>query len=127
MNFDLEKELQRALRREDAPRDFTDRVMTRLAAAAENELRKQNGNRWWRRLAEFFRPPEMKWSSAGVAALLLILAVVGVQRHRSERRAEIAEGERAKEQVMLAMKIASAKLNIAQKKVRSPESGVRSP
>jgi hypothetical protein len=30
---------------------------------------------------------------------------------------EIAEGERAKEQVMMAMRIASAKLNIAQKKV----------
>ena len=43
-----------------------------------------------------------------------------IHRRESERMrlAEIAEGEHAKEQVMLAMRIASAKLNAAQKKIR---------
>ena len=52
-------------------------------------------------------------------AVLLIIAGFGVHNRReNERRrlAEIAEGERAKEQVMLAMRIASAKLNVAQEK-----------
>jgi len=131
MSFDLEKELKRSLRREDASPDFNARVMARIAAAADGAARKQARaeNRWWRRLLEFFRPPEMKWALAGAAALLLVFAVIGVQRYRVQQRAaaELAEGERAKAEVMLALKIASAKLNIAQKKVRSPESGVRSP
>ena len=57
---------------------------------------------------------------AGAMAILLIIADFGFHHRReSERKrlAEIAEGERAKEQVMLAMRIVSAKLNVAQKKV----------
>jgi hypothetical protein len=63
----------------------------------------------------------MKWATAGAMAVLLVIAGFGVHyRRENERRrlAEIAEGERAKEQVILAMRIASAKLNVAQKKVR---------
>jgi hypothetical protein len=118
MNFDLERELKRALHREDASPDFTDRVMARIAAAPGNAKRGGAGdeNRWWRRLMEFFQPARVKWAAAGAAAFLLIWAAIGVHRYRAHQ-AEIAEGERAKEQVMLAMKIASAKLNIAQKKV----------
>jgi hypothetical protein len=63
----------------------------------------------------------MKWAMAGAMAVLMVIAGFGVHyRRENERRrlAEIAEGERAKEQVMLAMRIAGAKLNVAQKKVR---------
>jgi hypothetical protein len=118
MSFDLERELKRALHREDASPDFTDRVMARVTAASGNAKRRhsRDESRWWRRLMEFFQPVRMKWAAAGAAALLLIFAAIGVHRYRAHQ-AEIAEGERAKEQVMLAMKIASAKLNIAQKKV----------
>jgi hypothetical protein len=63
----------------------------------------------------------MKWAMAGAMAVALIVAGVGVNRYRENERqrmlAEIAEGEKAKEQVMMAMRIASSKLNIAQKKV----------
>ena len=65
---------------------------------------------------EFFQPPRMKWAMAGAMAFVLIIAAFGVYRYRAHQ-AEIAEGERAKEQVMLAMRITSAKLNVAQKKV----------
>jgi hypothetical protein len=117
MSFDLEKELKRALRREDASHDFTERVMARVAAASDAK-RKPAENRWWSRLLEFFRPSEVKWALAA-AGLFLALATIGVHHYREQQRAaaELAEGERAKEQVMLAMKLASAKLNIAQKKV----------
>ena len=63
---------------------------------------------------------------AGAMAIVLIAAIFGVTRYREYQRqmAEIAanaanaEGQRAKEQVMLAMRIASAKLNVAQRKVK---------
>lgn len=76
---------------------------------------------WLRKLSEFFQPPRMKWAMAGAMAMVLLIAGFGWRRHIENerlRQAEIAEGERAKEQVMLAMRIASAKLNVAQRKLQ---------
>ncbi len=118
----IEEELRMALRREEPSTDFTDRVMARIAASPvetkQEKLREKIT--WQRRLAEFFQPPQMKWAIAGAMAFLLMFAAFGAYRYREQQRAveEMAEGERAKEQVMLAMKIASAKLNVAQKKVQ---------
>jgi hypothetical protein len=116
----FDEELKLALRREEPSPDFTDRVMARVAELQKREKRRE-GVGWLRKLVEFFQPPQMKWATAGAMAVLLVIAGFGVHlRRESERKrlAEIAEGERAKEQVMLAMRIASAKLNAAQKKVR---------
>ena len=115
----FDEELKLALRREDPSPDFTDRVMARIAELQRQEKSREKTD-WLRRLMEFFQPPQMKWAMAGAVAVVLLIAAFGVHRSReNERRrlAEIAEGERAKEQVMLAMRIASAKLNVAQKKV----------
>src|SRR5262245_42188186 len=120
----FEEELKLALRREEPPPGFTDRVMARIAELQGQEKSREKSV-WLRRLMEFFQPARMKWAMAGAMAGLLLIGGFGVHRFReNERRrlAEIAEGERAegeraKEQVMLAMRIASAKLNIAQKKV----------
>jgi hypothetical protein len=129
MSFDLEQELKRTLHREDASRDFTDRVMARIASGGEKRKPARSENGWWERVRSFFQPSAMKWAPmkwapmkwavAGAAVFLFIFAAVCVHRYREGQRAaaEIAEGERAKEQVMLAMRIASAKLNLAQKKV----------
>ena len=115
----FDDELKHALRREEPAPDFADRVMARVA---ELQKREKPGEKtdWLRRLVGFFQPPRMKWGIAGAMAVLLIVAGLGVHaRRENERRrlAEIAEGERAKEQVMLAMRITSAKLNVAKKKV----------
>jgi hypothetical protein len=115
----FDDELRHALRREEPSPDFTDRVMARVAGLQKREKPGEEAGRL-RRLAEFFQPPQMKWAMAGAMAILLVIAGFGVHHRReNERRrlAEIAEGERAKEQVMLAMRIVSAKLNVAQKKV----------
>jgi hypothetical protein len=121
MKFDLEAELKRTLRREDASPKFTDRLMERIVTETATAKREnsRNGKGWRQRLAEFFKPAHMKWVVTGATACLLIFAALGVHRYREHQRAiaEIAEGERAREQVILAMRIASAKLNIAQKKV----------
>ncbi len=131
----FDDELRMALRREEPSPDFTDRVMVRIARLPANEIGARQGNKqekqrennhWWRKLSELFRPPKMKWAMAGAMAVLLVVAAIGLKQYREhqlevQRQAEIAariEGERAKEQVMLAMRIASSKLNLAQKKVQ---------
>jgi len=115
----FDEELKLALRREEPSPDFTDRVMARVAELQKREKPGEETG-WLRRLAEFFQPAQMKWAMAGAMAILLVIAGFGVHHRRENERkrlAEIAEGERAKEQVMLAMRIVSAKLKVAQKKV----------
>lgn len=133
----FDDELKIALRREEPSPDFTNRVMARIAQEQEKE--RQNDNATWKqsekalgwlqKLGAIFTPPQMKWVMAGAMAMLLIASIVGANRYRQhqlelQRQAEIAaqvteaEGQRAKEQVMFAMRIASAKLNLAQKKVQ---------
>ncbi len=120
----FDDELKLALRRQEPSAGFADRVMTRIAelSAESKQEKSREKASWLRRLAEFFQPPRMKWAMAGAMAIALIVAGAGVYRYRENERqrmlAEIAEGEKAKEQVMMAMRIASAKLNIAQKKIQ---------
>ena len=136
MNQDFEKELQKALRRVEPAPDFADRVLARIveeSPALRVEARSETLT-WRQRLVAFLSLPSMQWAAAGALACLLM--AVGVQRYRAyqhaetarlalEQAAEEAEGQRAKEQVMLALQIASAKLNIAQRKVK--ESSERLP
>jgi Predicted integral membrane protein (DUF2275) len=115
----IDDELKLALRREEPAPDFTDRVMARIAELQSQEKPREKTD-WLKRLVEFFQPPQMKWAMAGAIAVILLVTGFGVYRSReNERRrlAEIAEGEHAKEQVMLAMRITSAKLNVVHKKV----------
>jgi len=115
----FDDELRLAFRREEPSPDFTDRVMARIAELQKQEKPREKTD-WLRKLMEFFQPPQMKWAMAGAMVVALLIAGFGWRRSvENERRrlAEIAEGERAKEQVMLAMRIASAKLSVAQKKV----------
>ncbi|MFN8002176.1 MAG: hypothetical protein U0X75_14305 [Acidobacteriota bacterium] len=133
----MEEELKQALRREDPGPDFADRVLARIAALpaaapeAALETVPQKAD-WWQKLLLFFQAlgqsfgqslsltPQLKLAMAGALACAVLVSAVGIQRYRAHERAlaEAAEGQKAKEQVMLAMRIASAKLNVAQKKVR---------
>ncbi|HQR34611.1 MAG TPA: hypothetical protein PLK30_17860 [Blastocatellia bacterium] len=127
----FEDELKVALRREEPSPDFTDRLMARITelpspqTERKADKEKDRGSTWWQKITAVLHPPQMKWAMAGAMAAVLIISVVGVNRYRQhqielQRQAEIAEaeGQRAKEQVMFAMRIASAKLNVAQKKVK---------
>lgn len=91
----LEDDLRRTLRRVPAPEGFAERVMSRV-----HEPRRESRPSWWRAIA---------------ATLLLgaILAGWGV-RETARRR----EGERAKEQVMLALRITGTQLARAQREAR---------
>jgi hypothetical protein len=126
MSFELEKALREALPREEPAADFTERLLARIAAeerAPVVQQREAVRESRWQQFLNLFQLMPLRWAAAGALACLLVFTSIGVHRYREQQR-EIAEGERAKEQVMLALQIASSKLNAAQRKVR--ESSERS-
>lgn len=104
----LEEELRKAFARVEPPAGFAERVMARVAAAERMKKR----SRWaW---LGFFQTSGLRW--AATVALCLALAAGGVLVRREQQRR--AQGERAKEQLMLALRITSSKLQMAQAEVR---------
>jgi hypothetical protein len=104
----LDDALRELLKREDPGPEFTERVLARAAAEPRTE------RSWWRRLAAGFRPPKLRWAMAGALACVLVVAS-GVRYEREQRLK--AEGEAAKQQLLLALRIAGSKLQVAQAKV----------
>ncbi len=104
----LDDALREAMRREDPGPDFTARVLAR--AAADPPKRK-----WWESITAPLRPGVMRWAAAGTLAGVLMVAGAVVE-HQRELRVR-AEGEAAKERLMLALRIAGGKLNLAREKV----------
>ena len=97
--------MKEALSRREPPAGFTERV---LARAAEQEARSSP----FERFLELFRGPRLRWAGA-LAAVVLIVA--GAQYH-SVRQQRI-QGERAKEQVLLALRITADQLHFTRQKV----------
>lgn len=98
--MNLDDELKHALRRQAPPPGFAERVMQHIERA-ETPKRPT----WWRTAA----------ASVTLAAMLGGYATHRVVEHR--------RGERAKEQVLTAMRIAGEKVRYAQQEVR----GIGSP
>jgi len=98
----LEDELKLALRREEPSADFADRILARLNRPAEPN--------WFERLTVLMQPPRIQWVAASLIISVLI-PVAGLQYRRHQ------EGERAKAQLLFAVRIAGSKLHQAQKKV----------
>jgi len=93
----LEDELRQALRRREPPAGFAERV---LARAHPRESR---------------RPSWFHWRWLAAAAALMVL-VVGLYFFEERRRR--LEGERAKQQVMLALHLTGSKLRLAQQRIQ---------
>jgi hypothetical protein len=100
----MEERLKRALRREEPSGDFTARVLARV----EQEKPRRP---WWR---EWFAAPGLRWATALVLCVLIGSGVI-YQHEQARRR---AEGEAAREQVMLALRIAGIKVKLAQDRVQ---------
>jgi uncharacterized protein HemX len=115
-----EDDLREALKRKDPAEGFTQRVMARVnqakAESTQPATKKVNGKflSWW-----LHRPA---WAMAVVAVLLLAFGIGGYQyseyRHAEENRIAREkqqqlqrEAERARDQAILALEIARAKLN----------------
>lgn len=112
MNDKLEQELKKALRRVEPPSGFAGRVLARAEKEAKQKARP-------RRFDWFGTGGGLRWAVA--CALCLALASSGiVYHHERERR-----GEQAKEQLMLALRITSSKLQIATASMQQMNSAER--
>jgi len=103
----IEKQLKNALRRQNAPADFAEQVLARLAA--HNSIPQVRRDPRW----SIFTQPLVRWTAISATATCL---VIGGIHYRSLRR-ERAKGEAAKQQLMLALRIAGSKLQLAKAKV----------
>ena len=96
----LEETLKQALRREEPPDGFAKRVLARLESPARPGL--------W----AWLRSPGLRWALAATLPLVLLVAF----QYNAERRRR-AEGERAKAQMLTALRITADKLEYAREKV----------
>jgi hypothetical protein len=103
----LEKDLERLLRRERPPAGFAARVMQRVEQ--EERTRPPAHAPWWR--------------AAAAAVLLTLGGGAWITHYEIERRQQAAtiereQGERARAAVLLALRITSAKMHAAREQVR---------
>lgn len=94
-----EDDLRRALRRESPAPGFASRVLQRI----DREAQPRSSRRWWR----------------AVAASVTLTALVGSGVAYQDHQRRVREGEQAKEQVLLALRIAGEKVRYAQNEVRT--------
>src|SRR5438876_8416635 len=97
----LENDLRQALRRVPAPEGFAERVLARVGRPGLSQ-------------AAGLRPGRPRWRA--IAATLLLGAILGGWGARQTMRRR--EGERAKEQVLLALRIAGTQVARAQREAR---------
>jgi hypothetical protein len=98
----LENELRNAMKREDPPEGFAERVLARAAETKQNSR------------IRIFARPGFRWALAGAIGLLLVAAGVEYRQEKLEQ----VRGEAAKTQLMLALRITADKLQLAQEKVQ---------
>lgn len=104
----LDQELKNALRRQEPSADFTRRVMAGLKSEPAPKLG------WGEAIHHLFRFPALRWAT--VAALCASLTIGGLAYRRHQQTVE--QGEMARAKVMLALHIASSKLNVALRDVQ---------
>ena len=103
----IEDQLKRALSRQEAPPDFADQVLARVAE--QHASRTAPRNPWWR----IFTQPLVRWAAITATAASLVIGGIHYRNVRIER----AKGEAAKQQLMLALRIAGSKLQLARARV----------
>ena len=103
----FEDDLKSALRRQQAPPDFTERVLARIAE--QNSRTQAVRTPWW----SIFMQPLVRWAAVTATAASL---VIGGIHYRTVQR-ERTQGEAAKQQLMLALRIAGNKLHLAKARV----------
>jgi len=109
---DLEDRLRSVLQRTEPPAGFAERVQARVRAQSPQ------APGWRDALSVLLHGFRLRWVG-GVAAACLLVAL-GVWHHAREQRLR-AQGERAKEQTLQALRIASVKLNHVKKMVQQAD------
>lgn len=103
----MDEALRNALRRTEAPADFAERVLARVAE--QNYSRRLRHDPWWR----IFSQPLVRWAAISATAAALVIGGIHYRNVQRER----AQGEAAKQQLMLALRIAGSKLQLARSRV----------
>ena len=103
----FEEKLRNALRREAAPEGFAEKVLARTRSLP------QSGISGWGQFGRYFALSVLRWATVAAVCLFIVAGLVRHQRQDRLRR----EGEMARAQVTQALRIASAKLNVARRKV----------
>jgi len=106
----MDDALREALRREAAPEGFAERVMAKVGREERQATKSDDLSHW---LLAAFRRPQLRWATA----LAGVALAIGTMEYRNEAEKR-AEGERAKDQVMLALRITGGKLRLTQAAVR---------
>ena len=100
--MNLDTELRAALRRESPAPGFAQRVMDRIERESAPPVR------WW-----------SEWlTGRRIAAALALVALLGTWTGHEIVARRRAEGERAREDVLIALRIAGAKVRYAREEVR---------
>jgi hypothetical protein len=105
MSDKLEQELKKALRRVEPPAGFAERVLARAAKEKAEPARVRV--RW-----PWFGMMGMRWAVTCALCVVIAGSAMVYQHERNEK------GERAKQELMLALRITSSKLQIATEGVR---------
>ncbi len=103
---EIEAELRKSLTRKEPPQGFDLRVAARL---------RKKGSRGWLRIPRLMRLPQPAMRLVTAALLLVAICggVIGYQHY--ERRQQ--EGEAAKRELLLALRITGSKVRYAQERV----------
>ena len=109
---DLEERLRSALQRTEPPAGFAERVQARVRTQSAR------APRWTEALNAFLHSFRLRW--VGAVATVCLLVALGVWHHAREQRLR-AQGERAREQALQALRIASVKLNQVKKIVQQAD------
>jgi hypothetical protein len=105
---ELEDLLRRGLKPRQTPAGFSTRVMRRVAGTSQVSSFQKKGIFWL---------PAVRWAAAAA-----LLAVAGASYWEYQQKERIA-GERARDQLILALRISAATLNDVQQKVTRSTKG----
>ena len=94
--------LREALRRRQPPAGFAERVLARIPETTPQG-----------------RKPSFRWQWIAAAAAAVVALTIGLSFYRGNLRR--SEGEKAKEQVMLALRVTGSKLRGVQERVGAAE------
>lgn len=106
-----ERALKSALRRIEASHGFMDRVLVRIEEQRTAPTKAVPHNSWF----DVFTRPIFRWTAATAAAVAILVGATQYREVQAQR--ERAEGEAAKHQLVLALRIAGSKLQRARSKV----------
>ena len=108
----IEDELNKALRRQEPPEGFAERILARVAAQDSAQPRPASKPWLW-----IFSRPIVRWTAFAAISACLVGSVRFAEVQHDKAIHERAEGEAAKQRLMLALRIAGSKLQLAKSKV----------